>query len=381
MKEGIMKLLVNRAALVEALGLASSVVLSRTPKPVLTCVKLTAGTTGGAKTLTIAATDMELALQYTLTQVDIASEGVALIPAGKLSEIVNNSPDDTLTLETAGDTTAIKGSDANYKVFGYNAEEFPPITGFEGAADFSLSAGALRQLLDRTRFAAAKEMTRYAINGVLFEKKGKKVMLVATDGHRLAQTKDETAEEGSGRDVSAVVPIKAINLIERLLTDPEQTVSLQFKENKLFVQVSSEGGGISATMSTALVEGTFPPYNDVIPKDSDKKITINRQRFESAVRRASLLTNEESKGVRLAFGSGSLSISSRAPEMGEAKIDLPVEYTGEAIEIGFNPVYLMDALKVADQETVTFELKTSNKPGLLKSGPGFLYVVMPVNLS
>src|SRR5436190_21379600 len=135
-----MKLLVNRAALVEALGLASLVVLSRTPKPVLTCVKLTAGSSGNAKTLTIAATDMELALQYTLTQVDIATSGVALIPAGKLSEIVNNSPDDTLTLETTGDTTVIKGSDANYKVFGYNAEEFPPITGMEGDPDFTLSA-------------------------------------------------------------------------------------------------------------------------------------------------------------------------------------------------------------------------------------------------
>lgn len=376
-----MKLLVNRAALVEALGLASSVVLSRTPKPVLTCVKLTAGSSGNAKTLTVAATDMEIALQYTLTQVDIATAGVALIPAGKLSEIVNNSPDDTLTLDATGDTTAIKGSDAAYKVFGYNAEEFPPISGMEGEPDFTLSAGALRQLLDRTRFAAAKEMTRYAINGVLFEKKGKKLMLVATDGHRLAQTKDETSDGGTGRDLSAVVPIKAINLIERLLTDPEQTVALQFKENKLFVQVSSEAGGITATMSTALVEGTFPPYNDVIPKDSDKKVTINRQRFESAVRRASLLTNEESKGVRLSFSSGSLSISSRAPEMGEAKIDLPIEYSGEAIEIGFNPIYLMDALKVADQETVTFEIKTPNKPGLLKCGPGFLYVVMPVNLS
>ena len=99
------------------------------------------------------------------------------------------------------------------------------------------------------------------------------------------------------------------------------------------------------------------------------------------MRRAARLTNEESKGVRLSFSAGSLSISSRAPEMGEAKIDLPVEYAGEAIEIGFNPLYLMDALKVADQETVTFELKTPNKPGLLKSGPGFLYVVMPVNLS
>ena len=137
-----MKLLVNRAALVEALGLASSVVLSRTPKPVLTCVKLVAGSTGNVKTLTLTATDMELALQYTLTQVDIADAGVALIPAAKLSEIVNNSPDDTLTLETTGDTTAIKGSDANYKVFGYNAEEFPPVSAFEGTPDFSLSAGA-----------------------------------------------------------------------------------------------------------------------------------------------------------------------------------------------------------------------------------------------
>jgi DNA polymerase-3 subunit beta len=375
-----MKLLVNRAALVEALGLASSVVLSRTPKPVLTCVKLVAGNTGNTKTLTLVATDMELALQYTLTQVDIATPGVALIPAGKLSEIVNNSPDDTLTLETNADTTAIKGSDANYKVFGYNADEYPPISAFEGNPDFSLTAGTLRMLLDRTRFAAAREMTRFAINGVLFEKKGKKLSLVATDGHRLAQTKDDTVAEG-GKDVSAVVPIKAINLIERLLTDPEQTVSLQFKENRLYVQVASETGGVTATMSTSLVEGTFPPYNDVIPKDSDKKVTLNRERFASAVRRAALLTNEESKGVRLAFASGTLSISSRAPEMGEAKIDLPVEYAGDAIEIGFNPNYLMDALKVADQETVTFEMKTPNKPGLLKSGPGFLYVVMPVNLS
>ncbi len=378
-----MKVLINRAALVEALGLASSVVLSRTPKPVLTCVKLVAGTGSGgtgAKTLTVVATDMELALQYTLTQVDIATPGVALIPAGKLSEIVNNSPDDTLTLDTNQDTTTIKGSDAHYKVFGYNPEEFPPVSSFDGSPDFSLTAGSLRQLLDRTRFAAAREMTRYAINGVLFEKKGKKLSLVATDGHRLAQTKDDTIAEG-GKDVSAVVPIKAINLIERLLTDPEQTVSLQFKENKLFVQISSETGGVSATMSTSLVEGTFPPYGDVIPKDSDKKVTLNRERFFSAVRRAALLTNEESKGVRLAFASGTLSISSRAPEMGEAKIDLPVEYAGDSIEIGFNPTYLLDALKVADQETVTFEMKTPNKPGLLKSGPGFLYVVMPVNLS
>ena len=373
-----MKVLVNRAALVQALGLAGSVVLTRTPKPVLTCVKLLAGQKDGVKSLTLIATDMELALQYTLTQVDIAAEGVALIPAGKLSEIVNNSPDDTLTLETAADTTTIKGADAQFKVFGFNAEEFPPISSFEGAPDFTITAGALRQLLDKTRFAAAREMTRYAINGVLFEKKGKKLSLVATDGHRLAHTKDDVASEG--RDITAVVPIKAINLIERLLTDPEQIVALQFKENRLFIQITGEGGA-AATMSTSLVEGTFPPYNDVIPKDSDKKAQIDREKFLSAVRRAALLTNEESKGVRLAFGNNTLTITSRAPEMGEAKIDLPVEYNGEPVEIGFNPIYLMDALKVADTQQLTFEMKQGNKPGLLKSGTNFQYVVMPVNLS
>jgi len=376
-----MKVLVNRAALVEALNLAGSVVLQRTPKPVLTCVKLIANKDKGGNTLTIVATDMELALQYTMTQVDIATAGVALIPAGKLSEIVNNSPDDTLTLEATADSTIIKGSDAQYKVFGYNAEEYPPVSGFEGEADLSVTAGTLKNLLDRTRFAAAREMTRYAINGVLFERKGKKLLLVATDGHRLAQTKDDALDAGSGKDVSAVVPIKAINLIDRLLTDPEQTVSLQFKENKVYVQVSSETGGTSAILSSSLVEGTFPPYSDVIPKDSDKKVALARERFASAVRRAALLTNEESKGVRLAFAAGTLTISSRAAEMGEAKIEMPVEYAGETIEIGFNPVYLLDALKVADTEQVTFEMKTPNKPGLLKGGPGFLYVVMPVNLN
>lgn len=375
-----MKVLVNRAALVEALGLCQSVVLARTPKPVLTCVKLSTKQGADGNSLVLTATDMEIALEYSLTQVEITKPGTALIPAAKLSEIVNNSPDDTLTLDVDGETTIIKGSDAQYKVFGYNSEEFPPINGFEGKPDFTLSAEVLRNLLDRTRFAAAREMTRYAINGVLFEKKGKKLSLVATDGHRLAQSKDDL-DHDSDTNITKVVPLKAINLIDRLLVDPEQTVALQFTENRLFVQVSTDTGGISSTMSSALVDGSFPPYNDVIPKDSDKKVTINREKFASAVRRAALLTNEESKGVRLSFSNDTLSISSRAPEMGEAKIDLAVGYAGEAIEIGFNPNYLLDALKVAQTEEVTFEMKTGNKPGLLRSGPGFLYVVMPVNLT
>jgi DNA polymerase III subunit beta len=371
--------LVNRAALVEALGLASTVALSRTPKPVLTCVKLIAAKSGSTKTLAIIATDMEISLQYTLCQVDVTDDGQAIIPAGKLAEIVNNSPDETLTLNANKDATTVKGGDAHYKVFGYDPEDFPPIKSFEGDPDFSISAGGLRQLVARTRFAAAREMTRYSINGVLFERKGKKLSLIATDGHRLAQAKDDVLSDG-GKDILAIVPLKAINLIERLLIDPEQTVSLQFNGNKLFAQVGSEAGGVTTTMSTSLIEGSFPRYDDVIPKDCDKKAAINRDRLFSAVRRAAFLTNEESKDVRLAFASGSLCISSRAPEQGEAKIDLPIEYAGDAIEIGFNPVYILDALKVADRESITFEMKSPNKPAMLRCGE-FLYVVMPVHLN
>lgn len=386
-----MKLMIHRGALVEGLTLASGVVLSRTPKPVLTCVKLQAGKSGGTGTLNIVATDMEMTLQYSLTQVDIAEEGMALIPAAKLNDIVNNAPDDTLAVSTEQDKTTIQGGDSLFKIFGYNPDEFPPIVPFEGEPDFSLPAGTLKNLIDRTRFAAAREMSRYAFNGVLFERKGKTLSLVATDGNRLALTKAEV-QAAEPHDVSVVVPIKAINLLDRLLTDPDQVVGLQFKENRLFARITAgelgetkEGAAASqeqatAFMSTSLVEGAFPPYEAVIPKDSDKKVTLGREQFASAVRRAALLTNEESRGVRLSFSKSALSISSRSPEMGEAKIDLPVDYDGEDIAIGFNPAYLTDALKVCETEEVTLEMKSSNKQSLMRSGTNFLYVIMPVSL-
>ncbi|MEI7767367.1 MAG: DNA polymerase III subunit beta [Phycisphaerae bacterium] len=370
-----MKIIVNRVALLQALQMAASIAQPRTPKPVLGCVKLAAV----GKELIVTATDMELALQYAITQVDIKAPGMALLNATKLLEIVNNSPDETLAINTKEEKTDITGEDSQYRLLGFNPEEAPPISSFEGTPDFVLAAGNLKKLLDRSRFAAAREVTRYAINGVLVERKGKKICLVATDGHRLAQTRDEL-ESAEGRDLSAVIPIKAINLIERLLTDPEQNVALQFKENKVFAQITSELG-VAATMSSTLVEGTFPPYNDVIPKDCDKKAVLDREKFQSAVRRAATLSNEESKGVRLGFAPGKLSISSRTAEVGEANIDLAADYNGEAVDMGFNPAYILDALKVGDETTVIFEFKSPNKPGLIKIGPNFQYVVMPVTLN
>ena len=397
-----MKVIVNRQALAKALALTCSVVPTRTPKPVLACVRLSAAAAQprSAGTLQCVSTDLEMTLETSLAQVDVQREGVALLPANKIAEIVNASPDETLTIDVHGDKATIKGSDSTSTLLGFAVEEFPPINGFDGAADLTMPAALLKVMLDRTRFAAAKEMTRYAMNGVLFERKGKKLSLVATDGHRLALARDEV-ETGESKDISAIVPIKAIGMLERLLEDPEQTIKLQFRENKLYVQVLTGGektnserapgvpgqggtskneGFVAALLSTALVEGSFPPYQDVIPKDCDHKVSVNRTRFQSAVSRAAVLTSEESKAVCLGFAPKLLTVIGRAPEMGETKVEIPIDYGYEPLEIGFNSQYLLDALKAAPMEDVVFELRSPTKPGIIRSGNNFLYVVMPVNL-
>ncbi len=367
-----MKLICDRGTLVEAFNLASGVIVSRTPKPVLTCVKLTAD--AAARTLVLAATDMEASLRLTTAKVDIQEPGEALVPADKLSQIVRESVDPTLTISTEEQTVHVTGQDSHFKVYGYPVAEFPPIPTFEGQADFEVNAADLGRLIHQTIYATARENSRYAINGVLLERDGNKLVVVATDGHRLALARgDCKAREKDAR--SAIVPTKALNMLLRLLDDGEQTVRVKLADNQILFATES------AVLCSNLVEGNFPPYKDVIPRDSDRKATLHTDTLASAVRRAALLTNEESKGVKLGFATGGLKLSSRAPEMGEAEInvDLP-KFEGEAIEIGFNPGYILDALKVIDSDQVQFEMRAPNKPGLLRTGPNFLYVIMPVNL-
>src|SRR5215475_9161176 len=182
-----MKVICNRGALLDALTMAGTVVAARTPKPVLQCVKLTAED----NTLTVAATDLEVAIRYADAQVQIEKEGEALLPADKLRDIVRESVDDTLSIDATGDNATIKGQDSKFTIYTQNPKEFPPVPDFEGEADFEIAGGHLKQLINQTLFAAAKESTRYAFNGVLVTTKGKKVSLVATDGRRLAQAKGD----------------------------------------------------------------------------------------------------------------------------------------------------------------------------------------------
>jgi DNA polymerase-3 subunit beta len=347
-------------------------VASRTPKPVLQCLKLTVEDNA----LTVAATDLEVAIRYRDEQVQIEQTGETLVPADKLRDIVRESIDDTLSIEITGDTAHIRGQDSHFKIFTQKATDFPPVPDFEGEADLQVAGGALKKLIGQTLFAAARESTRYAFNGVLVVAKGKRISLVSTDGRRLAMAQGDLApgEKLDKEGKKAIIPTKALQLIDKLIDDPEELVGLQIRENQVIFHTAH------ATLTSNLVEGQFPPYDDVIPKDTDKKMTASTADFLSAIRRAALLTTEESRGVRLAFNKKGLVLTSRSPESGEATINFPCKFEGADIEIGFNPNFVVDALKVVDTDEVSLEMQAPNRPGLLKAGADFLYVIMPVNL-
>jgi DNA polymerase-3 subunit beta len=373
-----MKVICNRGALLDALTVTGNVVATRTPKPVLQCVKLTAAD----DRLTLAATDLEVAIRYSDSQVQIEQGGEILLPADKFRDIVRESMDDTLAIETgtekdgaSGGTANIRGQDSHFKIFTQRAADFPPVPDFEGEADFEILGKDLKQLIGQTLFAAARESTRYAFNGVLLNAKAKKINLVSTDGRRLAMAKGDLVSDRLPKDGGkAIVPTKALVLVDKLIDDPEETVSVQVRENQVIFHTPS------ATLTSNLVEGQFPPYEDVIPKDADKKMTALTGDFLSAIRRAALLTTEESKGVRMHFSKKGLVLTSRSPESGEATVNFPCKFEGADVEIGFNPTFLTDALRVVDSDEISLEMTAANRPGLLKGGPNFLYVIMPVNL-
>ena len=210
-----MKVICNRGALLEALMVAGNVAAARTPKPILQCVKLSAS----GNELTVSATDLEVAIRYRDNQVEVTQPGEVLVPADRIRDIVRESIDDTLSIESAAEMAHVKGADSIFKIYTQAAEGFPPVPGYEGTSDFEVAGGQLKQLIGQTVFAAARESSRYAFNGVLLNVKGKKLSLVSTDGRRLAEAKGELASGGTKSEketTKAIIPVKALQMIEKL---------------------------------------------------------------------------------------------------------------------------------------------------------------------
>jgi DNA polymerase-3 subunit beta len=365
-----MKLTLNRLAFQEALALAGTVIPRSTPKPILQCIRLR---TDKGKVF-LSATDLEVGIVCQVDQVEIAEEGEAVVPAEKLSAIVRETADETILLEEAESTLHITASDSRYTIYGHDSRQYPSVPEFPGKADLDVPLTHLKEAIQQTLFAAAKESTRYALNGVLWEINGKKLNFVATDGRRLARTILTLPKAAKSPDGKVIVPSKTMSLLEKLPPDDQALVSVVFSENRIAASCRN------VTLSSTLVEGTFPKYEDIIPKDYEKKVVLQTASALSAVRRAALLSSEDSKGIKISLQKGKMVFSSRAPETGDAQIEMAVEYEGAPIEIGFNPQFLLDVIRVISGDTFELQLGEPDRPGLIKCGPNFLYIVMPVNL-
>jgi len=358
-----MKANFNRSSLSEALKMLAFVVPGRSPKPILQCVKISAG----KKDVRICATDLEVGAGCMVPGDHVEQKGEIVIPADRLAAIVRESTDETLLFEAKEGACEITGADSHFTLYGTDpTNQYPQVPEFEGDADVKINLGELQRGVGQCLFATAKESTRYALNSVLWEMKGKKLSLAATDGRRLAQTKVKFSGAAEKRfEKKVMVSAKTMRLLEKTGGSDDEVVSIKLVDNQILFSCAN------IVISSNLVEGNFPKYEDIIPTDHDKKLTLSTSATMSAVRRAALLADKESNRIKLAVGDGKIIFSGMTPDVGDARIELSIEYKGGPIEIGLDPKSLMDFLGVVGEAEFELELGRQDQPVCLRAEETF----------
>ena len=320
--------------------------------------------------------DLEIQVRTTAELDGDSGNFATTVGARKLIDILRSMPaDQTVSLSASQNKLTLQGGKSRFTLQTLPADDFPLV---QEAADFgpmfSVPQKTLKALINQVHFAMAVHDIRYYLNGILFVAEGKSLTLVATDGHRLALAQATLDVEIPKQEV--ILPRKTVLELQRLLRDEDTAIEMRFAGNQAkFVFSGME-------FVTKLVEGKFPDYNRVIPKNHKNAVTLGRAPLLASLQRAAILTSEKFKGVRINLEPGSLRIASSNAEQEEAKEELEVDYNGDAIEIGFNVTYLIDALTNMSQEMIKLELQDSNSSALITvpEQAGFKYVVMPMRI-
>ena len=367
-----MKFTTNREALLRPLQLVTGVVERRQTLPVLANLLVVARD----DTLSLTGKDLEVELVAVERGVDVAEPGEVTIPARKLADIWRSLPEGAeVTVQAEGDRAIVRSGRSRFALATLPAADFPKVESGPGDLEVELAQHELRRLLDRVSFSMAQQDVRYFLNGMLLEVTGAHTRTVATDGHRLAMCTLGAGVDGADR-VQAIVPRKGVLELSRLLDDGDDAVGMHLGANHLRVVLGPY------TLTTKLVDGKFPDYEKVVPRRAERSMSGDRDTLRQAFARASILSNEKYRGVRLILEPEQLTIQANNPEQEEAEEVVPVQYAGERMEIGFNVSYLQDVLNVLDTETVTMSVADANSSALVE-GVGneeALYVVMPMRL-
>ena len=372
-----MKVTLERAALLKSLGHVHRVVERRNTIPILSNVLLRAE---GGKLL-LKATDLDLEITESVAA-DVGQKGATTLPAHTLYDIVRKLPDGAqVSLESSGDggQLLLRSGRSRFTLQSLPESDFPDLNAGDLTHRFSLPAGDLKKLIDKTQFAISTEETRYYLNGIFMhttEVEGHTMLrAVATDGHRLARV-ELPAPAGAAGMPGVIIPRKAVAEVQKLVEDLAAEVTIDMSTSKARFTFGD------VVLTSKLIDGTFPDYARVIPSGNDKRLTIECAQFREAVDRVSTISSERGRAVKLALTDGKLTLSVTNPDSGSATEEIEVDYDSAPLDIGFNARYLLDITAQLDSDTALFKLADPGSPTVIqdRDGAAALYVLMPMRV-
>ncbi|MCY1430566.1 Beta sliding clamp [compost metagenome] len=326
--------------------------------------------------LSLTGTDLEVELVGRVQLEEPAEPGEITVPARKLMDICKSLPNDVLIdIKLDEQKLVVKAGRSRFTLSTLPANDFPTVEEGPGSLTCNLEQSRLRRLIERTSFAMAQQDVRYYLNGLLLEVNAGRLSAVATDGHRLALCSLEAGIEAADKH-QVIVPRKGILELARLLTAPDEAISIVLGQHHIRATTGE------FTFTSKLVDGKFPDYQRVLPRNGDKLVLGDRQALREAFSRTAILSNEKYRGIRLQLSNGQLKIQANNPEQEEAEEEVQVNYFGDALEVGFNVSYLLDVLGVMTADQVRITLADANSSALLQEADNddSSYVVMPMRL-
>lgn len=362
----------NREGLLSACQLASAAIKARDVKPILRNFKAIAED----GRCTLMATDLEIGIRVDVQGLTIEEPGEAILPAARFLEILRECRVSELHIKADQDGCIVEGPGMYFEMPGEDPAQFSDWPTFTDEKYHEISAGTLREMIRRTLFAAADETARYSMTGALFELEDDVARLVATDGRRLALTTGIATAHGghTTKGQMPVVPTKAMTLLERnLQDDEEEPVQICLRTNDAQFRTGR------AVLYSRLVEGRFPDYRQVMPRKQAIHIPLQAAPFQTAVRQAAIMTDDEGKRVTFRFEPGKLTLEAQGATTGRSKVEMALEYDSKPMQVNLNPAYLIDMLKVLPPNSdLSLELIDAGAPVLFKCGPTYSYLVMPL---
>lgn len=373
-----MKFTISKSQFEEVLQIVLNAIPSKTTLPILGNILVNAD----ENNITFSATDLDISVSTNLN-LKPSKKGIFTIPAKTTNEIVRELPQSEIEIEVTNNRVELRAERGSYKISGISPDEFPRLPEYKKAKEIKIPGADISKMVRKTQFAVSLDETRPALNGILWQTSGDKMVMVATDGHRLARMRIDNPKL-SGLTDDLIIPPKAMNYLTRLIGDKDIEIGIVFAEKNIHFSIPRADGTFTM-ISSRLIEGPYPNYEQVIPTDNDKRLIVNREELHAAVRRVSILSNSLTHQVRFAMDKNNLELSATNVDLGgEAKEILPCEYTGERLELGYNAHYVSDVLKQMDTEEVVFELSTPVSAGVIYASDrkeDYQCLIMPLRLA